>query len=82
MNSKDIEFIEFKFKVDFKDIQHLLKYEQMTSMLNITLSGIKDLNVFHQVNKGRVKVWEIKGILIQILFYVKLLFSLLKVIKV
>ena len=39
----------------------------MTPILNITLSDIKDLNVVHQVNKGRVEVWEIKRILIQII---------------
>ena len=38
----------------------------MTPILNITLSDIKDLNVVYQVNKGGVKVWEIKRILIQI----------------
>ena len=38
----------------------------MTPILNITLSDIKDSNVVHQVNKGGVKVWEIKRILIQI----------------
>ena len=54
----------------------------MTLMLNIILSDIKDLNVVHQVNKGGIKFWEIKGILIQILFHVKLLFTLLNVIKV
>ena len=37
----------------------------MTPILNITLSDIKDLNVVYQVNKGGVKVWEIKRILIQ-----------------
>ena len=53
----------------------------MSPMLNITLSDIKDLNVVHQVNKGGVKVWEIKGILIQIFISCEALMYLVKVTK-
>ena len=38
----------------------------MTPIVNIAFSGIKYSKVVHQVNKGGVKAWQIKGIFSQL----------------